>query len=375
MGAGLIVKNIKSIAIVGPLPPPAGGMANLTRKLVELLELEGLNVQLIQMNKPYKPSWIGKLTGVRAVFRLLPYFFSLYRQIKHVDIVHIMANSGWSWHLFSAPAILVSRLHGKPIVVNYHGGGAGAFFSRSWKWVHLSIRHVEKVIVPSSFLANVFTQYHQKTDIIPNVLDTSLFSKSTRRFADNGLHFIVTRNLEKIYGVDTVINAFNIVNKEYPESRLTIAGTGPELEVLRQQVSELQLDNNVTFSGRLTPIEMAALYQSADIMLNASLVDNAPSALLEALSCGIPVISTDTGGIPDMVTHLQDAILIKQDDCKEMSERILQLVEDDLLRETLITNGLEAVKHFHWHQVWKKLSRSYQQAVDKKFGSQTESLQ
>ena len=56
--------------------------------------------------------------------------------IKSADVVHIMANSGWSWHLFAAPAIMIARLYNRPVVINYRGGYAQDFFDKSWFWVH-----------------------------------------------------------------------------------------------------------------------------------------------------------------------------------------------------------------------------------------------
>ena len=98
------------IAVVGPLPPPAGGMANQTRQLVELLRGEGAGVEVVQVNAPYRPTWAGRLKGVRAIFRLVPYFLQLWRAAGRADLLHVMANSGWSWHLFAAPAIWIGGL-------------------------------------------------------------------------------------------------------------------------------------------------------------------------------------------------------------------------------------------------------------------------
>ena len=93
------------IALVGPLPPPSGGMANQTRQLAQLLQQAGAQVELVQVNAPYQPRWLGSIKGLRALFRLLPYLLHLWRAAGKAELLHIMANSGWSWHLFAAPAI------------------------------------------------------------------------------------------------------------------------------------------------------------------------------------------------------------------------------------------------------------------------------
>src|SRR4029077_16590442 len=91
------------VGLVGPLPPPAGGMANQTRQLAELLAREGALVPLAQSNAPFRPRFIGQLRGLRGLFRLIPYLVRLWRVAGQVDLLHVMANSGWSWHLCAAP--------------------------------------------------------------------------------------------------------------------------------------------------------------------------------------------------------------------------------------------------------------------------------
>ena len=81
------MSDIRNVTIVGPLPPPAGGMANQTRKLAEFLRAEGCKVNVIQVNPAYVPAFIGKVPVVRAGFRLLQYVFSLFKGLRDTDVV------------------------------------------------------------------------------------------------------------------------------------------------------------------------------------------------------------------------------------------------------------------------------------------------
>ncbi|MCK5480228.1 MAG: glycosyltransferase, partial [Gammaproteobacteria bacterium] len=164
------------IGLVGPLPPPSGGMANQTRQLARLLRSEGLDVELLQTNAAYKPRWAGKLRGIRALFRLLPYLWRLWQTAGRVDLLHVMANSGWSWHLFAAPAIWIGRLRRTPVVVNYRGGEAEEFFQKSFRWVRPSLKRVAAVIVPSDFLAKVFRRRDIDVHIVRNIVDIKRFT-------------------------------------------------------------------------------------------------------------------------------------------------------------------------------------------------------
>ena len=354
---------IKKVTIVGPLAPPAGGMANQTKKLADFLRSEHMDVQVIRTNADYRPSFIGKIPVVRAVFRLFFYIVSLLSNLKNTDVIHIMANSGWSWHLFAAPAIAVGRFYNKPIVVNYRGGYAQEFFDKSWRWVNLTLSKSHKVIVPSSFLQDVFSTFKVKAEIVPNVLDETLFSPVKSTSASSSPHIIVARNLEAIYDVATAIQAFALIKATIPSATLSIAGTGPELPNLTNLVAQLNLKDSVTFTGRLSPSEMAKLYQSADIMLNASTVDNTPNAIIESLACGTPVVTTNAGGIPKLVSHQHDAMLVDIGDRKLMAEHAVAILKDSKLAESMVGNGLNTISKFYWPNVWLNLKACYHDAV------------
>src|SRR5207248_3897858 len=101
-----------------------------------------------------------------ALFRLVPYTFRLWRCAGRNDLLHVMANSGWAWHLFAAPAVWVGRARGVPVVVNYRGGLAEQFLERQSAWVVPTLRHASAVVVPSAFLDRIFRRF----GIVPEVV-------------------------------------------------------------------------------------------------------------------------------------------------------------------------------------------------------------
>ena len=163
------------MGLIGPLPPPSGGMANQTRQLVALLTAAGATVTTVQINAPYRPSWAGRVPVLRSVFRLAPYLAALWRAAGHTDIFHIISNSGWSWHLFAAPAVWVARSRGVAVVVNYRGGEAEEFLQRSGRLVRLTMRRASALVVPSAFLQGVFSRFGMQADIVPNIINLSHF--------------------------------------------------------------------------------------------------------------------------------------------------------------------------------------------------------
>ena len=342
IGAGL------RIALVGPLPPPAGGMANQTRQLADLLRKDGVQVDVVQVNADYWPGWVSGITGVRALFRLAPYLIRLWRAVGEAQVVHVMANSGWSWHLFAAPAVWIARLRSVPVVVNYRGGGAEAFFAKSYHWVAPTLRQAAAVVVPSAFLQQIFAQREIGASIVPNIVDLARFGLPGRIAQGASQHIVVTRNLEPIYDIDTALKAFSLVHARLPEARLSIAGSGAELDRLKRLADTLGIAAAVTFCGSIDNAMIAELYRGADLMLNPSTVDNAPISILEALASGVPVVSTNVGGVPFLVKDRQTALLVPPGDAPAMAGAAIELLTDRTVARRLSDAGRRAAEQFAW---------------------------
>jgi L-malate glycosyltransferase len=350
-----------TIGLVGPLPPPSGGMANQTRQLARLLEESGLAVEIVQVNAPYRPRWVQRLRGVRAVFRLVPYLAHLWRSAGRVDLFHIMANSGWAWHLFAAPAIWIAHLRGIPAIVNYRGGEAEQFLQRRARWIKPSLSRTRAVVVPSGFLEGVFAQWGISTEIVPNIVDLDRFSPAPRK--PGPPHVVVTRNLESIYDIPTALRAFAAIRNRYPNASLSVAGSGPLRNELERLAESLHIAEAMRFTGRLDNEQLPELYRSADLMLNPSTVDNMPISVLEALASGIPVVSTDVGGVPFLVEQGVTALLVPPRSPAEMATAALRILGDPALAARLRAAGLDAAKRHAWTQVRGQLFSVYARAL------------
>ncbi len=348
------MSKLLHLGIVGPLPPPAGGMATQTRQLVNLLGKEQVEISLVQNNKPYKPVWIEKAKGVRALFRLLPYIFDVWKLAGKVDVIHLMANSGWSWQLFSAPVLWTGWLRKTPVIVNYRGGEAKTYFEKSFKWVKPSLGKAREIVVPSGYLEKVFGGFGVTTQVVPNIINLDRFKPvdiNIKNSSNQVFKLIITRNLEAIYGIETAIKALSKARQYVPNICLAIAGTGPQKGELEQLVNQLDLQDVVSFVGRLDADQIVDFYQSADVMLNPTTVDNMPNSILESLASGVPVITTNVGGIPYIVEQGKTALMVSVGDENEMAEEIVRLYQEPDTRQQLIDNGINAVKPYAWPQV------------------------
>jgi glycosyltransferase involved in cell wall biosynthesis len=286
--------------------------------------------------------------------RLAVYVRRLARELRGADVVHVMANSGWSWHLFAMPAIQMAHRLGVPVVVNYRGGEAPEFFARSWKWVRRSISKAAAIVVPSTFLREVFAQYGVEAQVVPNVVDLSRFSP--REQTDGGAPsqapiLLVARNLETIYDIGTAIRAFHQVRASHPGATLIVAGSGPEAANLQAEAAALSLGSSVRFVGRVDNADMPALYRSADFMVNTSLVDNTPNAILEAWASGVTVVSRDVGGIPHLVEDGVTGCLVPARAPQAVAATIEALIADPARYGRLRSAGLAKAAEFAWENV------------------------
>jgi glycosyltransferase involved in cell wall biosynthesis len=346
------------VGLVGPVPPPNGGMANQTAQLARLLRGEGLLVTLVPTNAAYRPRRVARIPVVRALFRLVPYVVALWRTAGRCDVMHLMANSGWSWHLFATPAIWIGRLRNTPVIVNYRGGEAASFLEKSAAVVRASMARASALIVPSGFLKAVFERFGLAATIVPNIIDTTHFH-NPRPYREHRRRLLVARNLETIYDNETAIRALHIVRRSHPDATLTIAGSGPLAGALRDLAERLGLAEAVVFAGRLDRDAMAKAYREADIAINPSRVDNMPNSVLEALASGVPVVSTDVGGVPFIVEDGRTALLVPPQSPDAMAQAILRLMADPRLAGTLVSNGLAEVEKYTWQRVWPELSAVY----------------
>jgi glycosyltransferase involved in cell wall biosynthesis len=340
-----------ALCVVGPLPPPAGGMANQCQQLAALLRAEGMSVEVVRNNADYRPRWVGRIPVLRAAFRLVPYLARLWFAVGRANVVHVLANSGLAWHLFAAPAVWIARARGVPVIVNYRGGNAERFLAGTRGIVLATLRMASARVTPSAFLQGVFAKHSLDALVVPNIVDLSRFSPVAPRTLGDAPHLLVARHLEAIYDVATALRAFAVVRRQLREARLTIAGSGPEKARLEALAAELGLTAAVRFAGPIDNADMPELLRSADCMLNASTIDNMPVSILEAHASGVPVISTDAGGIRDMVHHGTSALLVPVGDAAAMAAQALRVLTEPELRARLRTGGLERSERYAWSRV------------------------
>ena len=349
------------VCVVAPSLGILGGQAIQALRLVEHLNRgSAVSVDLLPVN-PRLPGPLGRLQQIkyaRTVFTEARYIASLFSRLPRYDAIHIFSASYWSFVLAPLPAMLIARLYGKKVILNYHSGEAEDHLTR-WPTVVRLMGLADEIIVPSEYLVEVFARFGIRARAIFNFVEVACIPY--RRRTALAPRFLANRNLEPLYNVPVVLRAFAQVQTEYPTAELVVAGFGSERGKLESLARELGL-RNVTFVGRVPPDEMGALYDAADIFLNGSDIDNMPLSILDAFAAGVPVVTTDAGGIPYMVRDGVNGCLVSRGAYAAMAQSCLRLLrDDDLATRVADTARQECLDRYTWPVVakqWEELYRS-----------------
>ncbi|HEY6329518.1 MAG TPA: glycosyltransferase, partial [Blastocatellia bacterium] len=339
------------VLIVAPSLDILGGQAIQATRLIEgFREEPSLKVGFLPHNPRLKGIFrvAQSIKYVRTLVTSSLYFVLLLINVPRYDVIHIFSASYYSYLLCAMPAIIVARLFGRPSILNYRSGEAEDHLTRWPATAVPTMRLADKIVVPSGYLVDTFRRFGLGAESISNAVDTEVFSYHPR----NPLRpvFLSGRNLEPLYNVACVLRAFDLIQRRFPGARLIIAGDGSCRESLEKLASELRL-KNTEFIGAVEPDRMNVLYDSADIYLNSSNIDNMPASILEAFACGLPVVTTNAGGIPYIVSHEETGLMVECDDFMAMAASAIRLLEDQPFATRLAKNALNECAKYTWSRI------------------------
>lgn len=345
------------IAMVAPSLGTINDQAVQPKVLADCLRAEGHEVQVVPVNPPFPrgAGWIKRLRYLRTVANEGLYLPTL-RKLRSADVVHIASASYWSFLLAPLPAIIAARRWGKPILLNYHGGEADDHLAHWGSLVHPWLKMVDKIVVPSMFLRDVFARHGYQAEVIHNVLETGQVRYRER--VPLLPEFLSVRNFKPHYGVEYTLLAFAMIQTEFPAASLTLAGEGPQEAELKHLAQALGL-RNVRFVGSVDPVSMMQLYDTHSILLNASFVDNQPLSVLEAMAVGMPVVSTGVGDIPNMIQDGESGTLVPIGDPSAMAKAGTLLLEQPDRAALMARRAKESLLRYQWSNVGPEWARMY----------------
>jgi glycosyltransferase involved in cell wall biosynthesis len=274
----------------------------------------------------------------------LCYWPLLLKRLRRADIAHVFSASRSSFFLAPLPAILIGRLLNKPIIVNYRSGDAATHLAGSLV-ARTALKSVDVNVVPSSFLLDVFSTFGIRAQVIANLADLRRFQYRVRNPLRPRL--LSTRNFDAAYNVACTLRAFGRVQAQYPEAAITLVGDGPESRALRALSRDLGL-RHVTFTGRLPQADIHRQYAAADLYVQTPAFDNMPGSVIEAFASGLPVVSTDVGGVPTILEHGVHGLLAPHDDDAAIAAHIVTLLETPEYARQLAAAAFATCGAYEW---------------------------
>jgi glycosyltransferase involved in cell wall biosynthesis len=311
---------------------------------------------------PVNPRLPGRLRAlqrvkyVRTVVTSLFYWMLLLARVPRTDVLHVFSASYFSFLLAPTPAILAAKLFGKKVVLNYHSGEAEDHLA-NWRTAVPILRLADAIVTPSNYLVDVFARFGLAARAVSYTVETDRFRFRER--APLRPVFLSNRNHEPLYNVGCVLRAFAGIQQRLPEANLVVVGDGSQRAELERLAGELNL-RQVEFVGRVEPEEMHGYYDAADVFLNASNIDNMPISILEAFAAGTPVVTTNAGGIPYIVTDGETGLMVEREDCDGLARAALRLFEEPGLASKLTRGAHEQSRLYTWSAVrdgWLKVYR------------------
>jgi len=336
------------IAIVAASLRILGGQAVQAQRLLDGWQGDSeVDAWLVPINPVPAPPFDTLLSVkyARTIVTQLWYWPLLVRELRRADVVHVFSASYSSFLLAPLPAIVIAKLLGRPVVLNYHSGEAPDHLRRSGLARRVMRDWVDLNVVPSTFLRDVLASFGIPARTVPNTIDPQQFAYRVRDPLRPRI--LSTRNFEPIYNVAAVLRAFAQVQARRADATLTLVGNGSQEPALRTLAAQLNL-RHVTFAGRVPPAEISRHYAEADIYVQTPAIDNMPLSMLEAFASGLPVVSTDVGGISAILTHGVHGLLAPADNDEVVATHVMTLLGSPAYARQLAADARATCAAYAW---------------------------
>lgn len=357
--------------------PTFGGSGVVATELGKALAEKGHQVHFISYSRPARLDFFSENLFYHEVsvsnyplFEYPPYETALASKLvdialfANLDILHVHYAIPHASAAIMAKQILAKQGKHIAVVTTLHGTditlvGKDATYEPV---VSYSINESDAVTsVSESLKQQTYEFFHVDNEIyvVPNFIDFTRFSKKPKEhfkkaIAPFGERILVhTSNFRKVKRVDDVIRVFSLVKEKIP-SKLLLIGDGPERMHIEKLCRELDICEKVTFLGKQEMVE--EILSVCDLFILPSESESFGLAALEAMACQVPVISTNSGGIPELNEHGYTGFNSEIGDVEDMAKNALHILEDD---ERLAEFKANALKHAHKFDI-NKILKNYE---------------
>jgi phosphatidylinositol alpha-mannosyltransferase len=200
--------------------------------------------------------------------------------------------------------------------------------------------------------------------IIPNGIDTDHFcldGSGREEFADGKINILFVGRLERRKGLAYLLNACANIKRSFPNFRLIVVGPGTVLRLRYEKlVEDMNLSDNVVFTGFVSSAELPSYYSSADIFCApATGGESFGIVLLEAMACGKPVVATNIQGYASVLANGDEGLLVPPRDEESLADALLSLLHNKPLRLSMGNKGLVKAEKYSWQNITRQVVNYY----------------
>lgn len=318
------------------------------------LACEELATQLLRRG------WDVLTTSVKAnrLARLLDMLSCARRWRDRYRVAAVDVFSGPAFFWAAATCWVLCRYR-KPYAITLRGGDLPGFARRWPGAVSRLLASASAVVAPSQYLIDQLAPYSGEIWLIPNGLDVAAYRGRAAQPVAPKLVWL--RAFHKIYNPELAIEVVARIRYDFPDAILTMVGPDRgdgSLDRARLAARRLGVEGCVAFPGGIPKSEVPGWLQRGDIFLNTTNIDNTPTSVLEAMACGLCIVSTNVGGIPYLLEHGKDALLVEPGDANAMALAVRRLLTEPGLAQRLSRAGAEKARNMDWSVVlprWEAL--------------------
>ena len=282
-------------------------------------------------------------------FRMLDMMWSVVLYRKQVSYILIDTYSTKAfWYAFLCSQL--ARFFNIKYIPILHGGDLPNRLKKNPMLCRVLFSNAYKNVAPSGYLKQAFEKEGFKNVIhIPNTIEIEKYEFKLRTELTPNLLWV--RAFASIYNPKMAVKVLQQLQEQYPSATLTMVGPDKDGSLQTTKDFAKSLGITVNFSGQLTKEEWWELASKHDIFINTTHFDNTPVSVMEAMALGLPVISTNVGGIPFLLTNEQNALLVPDNDITAMTNAVLDLLENKPKNNLLITNARTFIEQMDWELV------------------------
>ncbi len=358
--------NVKlDVLMIGPLPPPVGGQSILVDTIVKHGYIEKINYEVLNVSHHEQRLFRRIKLSIKLLVRL---YRLLQEKRKSSQLVHIHTSAGIALYEKGVMAILSRRL-GMPVILHIHGGRLEAMLrSAHGLKLHLIkyiISRMSGIVVLSNHMHQVISQHiptHAPITVLGNP-STISFDYEQPKKVDSHVSLLFVGHIKPEKGLLDLLAAYmDLRSNRKTDIRLVIVGAGdtkPNESYVKKKFKDAGAED-VIFTGVLNGKSLAKAYSDADVFVLPSHSEDQPLTILEAMSCGVPVVATDVGSISEVVENGINGFLINPGDIGELAGRLDLLCNNRELRESIsAANRSKALERFSIENYIRSLKGLY----------------